>query len=107
MQHEFEYLDSFIGTTFHQDYDIFGQTLERIVASYKSELSPEGIKLLLTDINAFLEKHKTEENAEFDRNFYDALDWGLVEGAFGEPRDFLTRVAELLANPESQQRRAS
>jgi len=104
-QNTFEYLASFISGSFHQDYDIYGDTLDQIVAAFNARAMPKQQERTLADLREYLGQHP--DDTELSADFYKRFDWDLIEDAFGKPRDFLTKVAELLSTPETQQRRAS
>jgi hypothetical protein len=98
--HRFEYLDSFIGTMFHQDYDIFGKNLEEITDWFKKNAMPNEQQRTLNDVKVYLGEHPDDN--ELATDFYRTFEWGLVENAFGTPRQFLTKVEALLSTPETQ-----
>ena len=53
-QQHFPELATFIGGWFHQDFDIHGDSLEEVVAAFKTESDVDLVALLVEDIDAFL-----------------------------------------------------
>jgi hypothetical protein len=90
----YPYLDSLVGGWFHQDFDLDGNTLEEIVASYKKSAPPEDWMGVRADIQRFLRQHETPRLSEdFMRLFQPGTDpesWGMSAA------QWLTRIAELL-----------
>ena len=97
---EFPDMDALLGGYFHQDFDIFGNTLAEVVATYRKDTAPDPqiVKRTRSDIARFLAERPDDEqlNADFETFFDPGV---LVEG--WEPdittwRQWLTRVSELL-----------
>ena len=53
-QQLFPDLAAFMTGWFHQDFDIHGDTLEKVVAAFRAEVGPQHIAPLAADIDAFL-----------------------------------------------------
>lgn len=87
-------LDSLIGGWFHQDFDLEGDTLEEIVAAYKTVHSREDWEGTRAEILRFLEgRDDTQVKEDFVRLFQPGVDaeaWGM------STRQWLLRIAELL-----------
>jgi len=68
--HPFPELAAFMGGWFHQDFDIHGDSLEEVLAVFKSESDEALAQLLVDDIDAFLatgEEGMEERFQEFYR----------------------------------------
>ena len=50
-------LDQLFGAYLHQDYELFGNTIEEVVACYKRESSSEQLKHMLNEIARFRAEH--------------------------------------------------
>ena len=93
-------LDTLLGGYFHQDYTIDGNTLEEVVAAYKTDAigEPEAIGRVRADIARFTAERTDDKklDEDFEHMFMPGI---LPEG--WEPditnwRQWLTRVSELL-----------
>ncbi len=93
---EFLELWTLMGGTFHQDFDINGSTLEKIIGSFKQETAPEIWAQTKSDIERFLAEGPNDKLLveDFERMFAPQV---ITEGWDGmTTRQWLTRVAELL-----------
>jgi hypothetical protein len=92
--HEYPYLHAFIGGWFHQDYDLDGETLEEIVASFKRRSPERDWQVVRTDIERFLSERDEEQvAADFPKLFQPDVgpaEWGMT------PRDWLATLSRLL-----------
>ena len=69
-QQLFPELAAFMGGWFHQDFDIHGDSLEEVVAAFKTESDADLVQPLVDDIDAFLatgEEGMEERFQEFFR----------------------------------------
>ena|ERR1700690_2181899 len=91
---DYSFLDSLIGGWFHQDFDVNGDTLEEILASYRKAQKPEELLGARADIEKFLREHDDSHlTEEFVRRFQPGVDpeaWGM------STREWLLRIDELL-----------
>jgi len=93
---EFPHLWTLMGGTFHQDFDINGNTLEEIVGSFKRETDPEVWALTRRDIERFLAERPNDKQMieDFEQMFVPQV---ITEGWGGmTTRQWLIRVSELL-----------
>jgi hypothetical protein len=90
----YPYLDALVGGWFHQDFDIDGNTLEEVLASYRDR-SPPGDHLgAKADIQRFIENTPPEQlEAEFNARF---MPTGFPGRDDASLHDWLRRVHALL-----------
>jgi CdiI immunity protein len=90
----YPYLDALVGGWFHQDFDIDGDTLEEIIASYKRKSPPDDLLGTKADINRFIRQTPDERiDEEFARRFEADVDprrWSQTT------RHWLLRIYDLL-----------
>jgi contact-dependent growth inhibition (CDI) system CdiI-like immunity protein len=92
--HSFPYLDSLIGGWFHQDLDIYGDTLDEVIAAYRQGAPVEDWMGVRADIHRFLRLHKEDQLTEqFGKTFHHEVDPELWEMT---TRQWLLKVDELL-----------
>ncbi|MDF0604183.1 contact-dependent growth inhibition system immunity protein [Neisseriaceae bacterium TC5R-5] len=76
----YPYLYLLFGWYLMQDYDLFGNTLEEIVASYKSrQLTPETSKAAIQEVNDFISRHPNDLDEYFNALYgftFDPVLWG-------------------------------
>jgi hypothetical protein len=91
-------LDDLLGAYFHQDFDIFGNTLQEIIATYRTDVSDEVRKSTRADIERFLHTYGPEERSvseALERVFKPGV---IVEGWEGlNAKQWLEEIARLLA----------
>jgi len=93
---EFPHLWTLMGGMFHQHFDIFGNTLEEIIGSFKQDTDPEVWAQTRRDIERFLSERPGDKNLaeDFERMFAPQV---ITEGWDGmTTRQWLIRVSELL-----------
>ncbi len=92
----FPALYQFLGGYFHQDFDIFGETLEEIMAACREELSPKELKAVATEIHRFIATYGVtleKLNAALQTLFKPQV---IIDGWDGmNSKQWLQRVAEL------------
>jgi hypothetical protein len=95
----FPELASFMGGWFHQDFDIHGESLEEVVAAFRSEGDVALVRPLVDDIDAFL---ATGEDGMEER-FQDYFRPDIIPTAFrATTREFLLAIrAELLGGRQA------
>jgi hypothetical protein len=93
-QQYFPELAAFMGGWFHQDFDIHGDSLEDVVAAFRSESDEALVRPLVDDIDAFL---ATGDDGMEER-FQDYFSPDIIPTAFrATTREFLQAIrAELL-----------
>jgi hypothetical protein len=93
-QQQFPELAAFMGGWFHQDFDIHGDSLEEVVAAFRSESDVALVQPLVDDIDAFL---ATGDDGMEER-FQDYFRPDVIPTAFrATTREFLQAIrAELL-----------
>ena len=93
-EHDFPYLNYLIGCWFHQDWDIEGDTLDAVIASFKKSEAPADWTETRADIERLLNRYDDQNLArEFIRLFRPDVDpegWGM------STRQWLARIGELL-----------
>jgi hypothetical protein len=93
LQEPYPFLRQLLGGWFHQDFDVDGDTLEEILAKFKS-VTPEAEVLgAKSDIETLLKNAGDDLDQEFVRVFEPDVDpagWGMTT------REWLTRIDELL-----------
>lgn len=105
---EYPDFDAFFGGYFHQDFDIFGNSIEEIIQAFKNDVAnePEILDRVRNDIERFLAVRPVDQTlAEDVESFF--APGVLPEG--WEPditnwRQWLTRVAQLLEAPKAPQK---
>jgi hypothetical protein len=97
---DFPDLDTLLGGYFHQDFDIFGNTLAEVVATFKKDTAPDPdiARRTRSDIARFLAERPDDK--KLDSDFEEYFDPGVLVNGW-EPeittwRQWLTRVSELL-----------
>ena len=93
---EFPYLWTLMGGTFHQDFDINGNTLEEIISSFREDTSPDIWRQTKSDIERFLAERPNDRQMveDFERMFVPQV---ITEGWEGlTTRQFLLKIADLL-----------
>src|SRR5215475_14377033 len=89
----YPFLRQLLGGWFHQDFDIDGETLEEIIAKFKSVTSQVEILGAKSDIETLLNNSADDLDSEFVRLFVPDIDpagWGMTT------RQWLVRVHGLL-----------
>ncbi len=93
----YPHLDNLFGSYFHQDFDLFGNTLKEIVATYREDTSPEEQEQTLKDIERFLKKNGpgTEQLSQaLEHTFKPGV---IIEGWEGmNVKQWLEAIAQLL-----------
>jgi len=94
--HEYPYLNAFIGGWFHQDYDIDGDALDEIVASFKRRSPDRDREMVQADITNFLrgrdDKQVASDFSKFFQPDVGPAEWGMT------PREWLETLARLLSS---------
>ncbi|WP_262420100.1 contact-dependent growth inhibition system immunity protein [Paraburkholderia sp. 31.1] len=65
----YENLYQLIGGRFHEDFDLFGNTIEELVLSFTCECTPEEINATVAEIDRFKSDHAGNLDAAFEENF--------------------------------------
>jgi len=93
-QQHFPELAAFIGGWFHQDFDLHGDSLEAVVAAFRSESDAALVRPLVDDIDAFL----ATGDAGLEERFQDCFRPDIIPTAFRPTtREFLLAIrAELV-----------
>ncbi|GGH07014.1 contact-dependent growth inhibition system immunity protein [Silvibacterium dinghuense] len=94
----YPHLDALLGGYFHQDFDLFGDTLAEILATYREDTSAEERAATRADIERFLGTYGPEAqavNEALERIFKPGV---IIEGWDGlNATQWLEEVARLLA----------
>ncbi len=69
MRHSYSHLASFLGAWFNQDFDLFGSTIEEIVAEFKRSATPGEAAVICRDIDQFLHDHGAAAGRGFAEAF--------------------------------------
>jgi hypothetical protein len=84
----------FMGSWFHQDFDIEGETVAEVMAAYLSVTPPVEQAALRADIESFLAEHANRLDDDFEAIFHpDVMPYALS----GSTRAFLGEIRALLA----------
>lgn len=62
-------LSALMGGYFHQDYDIYGETVEEVALCYKQDTSPEKISQACREMDEFLADFGPNAAAAFTANW--------------------------------------
>jgi hypothetical protein len=96
----YPHLNKLLMSYFHQDFDIFGDTLAEIVGVYRDDFPPEDRAAMVGEIQRFLEVHGPSEGSimqALDRILKPDI---IIEGWEGlNAKEWLQRIAQLAANP--------
>lgn len=79
-------LSQFIGCRFHEDYDLFGETIEEIVGDYKQSASQEEIQEICREMDEFIAEHGDNAAAVYAQNWgsFNPAGWGYTIPQFFE-----------------------
>ncbi len=64
-QDSYSDLYQFIGTCFHQDYDLEGETIEEIVLDFKQSTDPVVVARVCTEMDQFIAEHGSDVDSAF------------------------------------------
>src|SRR5689334_6581411 len=90
----YPYLWHLIGGWFHQDFDIVGDTLEALIADYRSSATAHDIAGLRADIHRLIHFHGERLDTAFVELFGDVIEfagWGLTTRQWLERIDALAQ----------------
>lgn len=90
-------LSSVIKIYFGQDYDLFGDSLEKLMNCAVDDSSPEEIRQLRDDIVHFFENHKDDLDAVFDKAYefdFDPKLWDTTTNSFLRQLDHLASAKQ-------------
>ena len=91
---DYSALADLIGAWFHQDYDIEGETIPEIIATFRAVTTPAERALVSTDIARFIAEHPRDLDEAFENTFRP----GVIPSAFsGSTRRFLDDIDAALA----------
>ena len=83
---------------FGQDYDLFGDSLEKLMNCAINDSSPEELTRLRDDIARFFENHKEDLDAAFDKAFefdFDPKLWDTTADSFLRQLDRLANEKQV------------
>lgn len=89
----YPFLRQLIGSWFHQDFDIDGETLEDILSGYKSVTEEEQILGVKAEIEKFIEESGDKIDDRFIELFRPDVDpagWGMTT------KEWLTQIHDIL-----------
>jgi hypothetical protein len=93
---DYPHLDTLVGAWLHQDFDIDGDSLEAIIASYKDAHGPSDWQGVQADILQFVGDADADA-AEVGERFVEVFRPDVDPGAWGmSPREWLLRIHALL-----------
>ncbi|MBC8747076.1 hypothetical protein OKW43_002070 [Paraburkholderia sp. WC7.3g] len=78
-------LTGLIRSRFHEDFDLFGNSVEELVSSYTEKMSRSDIDALISDINSFEADYPETLDSEFKERFgrqFDPVLWGYTTASF-------------------------
>src|SRR5262249_52333321 len=93
LHESYPFLRQLLGGGFHQDFDIDGDTLEEILAKFKSVTPEGGILGVKSDIETFIKNSRDALCKQFVAHFQPEVDprrWGMTT------REWLMRIHEIL-----------
>jgi len=93
LHESYPFLRQLLGGWFHQDFDIDGDTLEEILAKFKSVTPEVEILGVKSDIETFIKNSGDALDNEFVAHFQPDVDpagWGMTT------REWLMRIHEIL-----------
>jgi hypothetical protein len=92
----YRHLNKLLMSYFHQDFDIYGNTLAEIMGVYREDFAPEDRAALAQEIRRFIEIHGPSETSilqALDRIFKPEV---IIEGWEGlNAKEWLERIAQL------------
>jgi len=74
---QYSALNGLLAGYFHQDYDLFGETIEDVALCYKQEASPEKVAQACLEMDKFVAEFGPRSAAVFKEN------WGSFNPAAG------------------------
>lgn len=95
-------LDQLFGAYLHQDYQLFGNTIEEVVACYKRESSSEQLKQMLNEIARFRAENTEHLDSVLQARYGNDFDpklWGHTAATFFELLESVLRDG--LSSPPS------
>ena len=93
MRSSYPHLASFLGGWFNQDFDLFGSTLEEVVAEFKRSAAPGESGVICREIDRFLADH----GAAAGQGFAEVFDIGVDPLGFAPTiQAFLLAIREQL-----------
>jgi hypothetical protein len=90
---EYPELDQLFGAYFNQDFELWGETIEQIVAAYMDGATMDRREALLKEIDSFTQDHPGDLDAAFSARYgfdFDPAPWGHTT------LSFLQRLQQLL-----------
>lgn len=75
------HLAEFLASWFHQDFDLNGDTVAEVVASYQTVTPPEEQMLLGCDLKRFLTEHGNDTDQAFDNLFSPEVSVSALSGS--------------------------
>jgi hypothetical protein len=91
-------LAEFMSGWFHQDFDIEGETVAKVVNAYRAVAPPDEQDGLREDIALFLTEHSDDLDAQFERMFQPEVIPSVLAGS---TRAFLETIRSLLGSNDS------
>lgn len=79
-----------IGAYFNQDFDMFGDSIEELIALYISESDSVTRKRVIKDIDRFVSENAGTVEEAYCREFGEEIDWGISH------QEFLKKIRLLL-----------
>ncbi|MGF6371551.1 hypothetical protein OKW40_004301 [Paraburkholderia sp. RAU6.4a] len=76
---EYGNLTGLIRSRFHEDFDLFGNSVEELVSSYTAKMSTTDIDALMSDIDSFKADYPETLDSKFKERFgrqFDPVLWG-------------------------------
>ena len=91
-QDSFPHLDLFLNAYMHQDWRIFGETLEAVIAAYAEDTSPEEVAALRGEIARLIETEGDQLEVDWLRRYPNSV---LPSGWDMTAQQWLRRISEL------------
>lgn len=94
MAQHYSHLAELLGSWFHQDFDIEGDTIEEIIRAFNKSSSAQQRQEVIADITQFLRTDDSQIDADFIRIFNPEIE---PTGFAVSTRAFLSEIARHLA----------
>ncbi|MBB5465707.1 hypothetical protein OKW30_002760 [Paraburkholderia sp. Clong3] len=82
---EYRDLTGLIRSRFHEDFDLFGNSVEELVSSYTENMPRSDIDALISDVDSFKAHYPDTLESEFKKRFgrqFDPVLWGYTTASF-------------------------
>ena len=84
---DYSNLTGLIHARFHEDFNLFGESVDELVSSYVEKMPRSKIDAIVSDIDSFIADHSDTLESEFEERFggqFDPALWGYTTASFLE-----------------------